>query len=61
MRRRPPISSPPGAIGGGPVRVEGVGRDSIQGDVRFAEVLERMGAQVAFGDGLDRSVRRQDR
>src|SRR6185436_7845 len=24
-----------GAIGGGPVRVEGVGRDSIQGDVRF--------------------------
>ena len=35
-----------GAIGGGPVRVEGVGRDSIQGDVRFAEVLERMGAQV---------------
>jgi 3-phosphoshikimate 1-carboxyvinyltransferase len=37
-----------GAIGGGPVRVEGVGRDSIQGDVRFTEVLERMGAQVAF-------------
>ncbi len=26
-----------GAIGGGPVRVEGVGRDSIQGDVRFTE------------------------
>ncbi|MFL6563294.1 MAG: 3-phosphoshikimate 1-carboxyvinyltransferase, partial [Burkholderiales bacterium] len=24
-----------GAIGGGPVRVEGVGRDSVQGDVRF--------------------------
>jgi 3-phosphoshikimate 1-carboxyvinyltransferase len=37
-----------GALGGGPVRVEGVGRDSIQGDVRFAEVLERMGAQVAL-------------
>jgi 3-phosphoshikimate 1-carboxyvinyltransferase len=37
-----------GAIGGGPVRVEGVGRDSIQGDVRFTEVIERMGAQVAF-------------
>jgi 3-phosphoshikimate 1-carboxyvinyltransferase len=30
------------------VRVEGVGRDSIQGDVRFAEVLERMGARVAL-------------
>ena len=39
-----------GAIGGGPVRVEGVGRDSIQGDVRFTEVLERMGAQVTLGD-----------
>jgi 3-phosphoshikimate 1-carboxyvinyltransferase len=37
-----------GAIGGGPVRVEGVGRDSIQGDVRFTEVLERMGAQVSL-------------
>ncbi len=39
-----------GLYGGGPVRVEGVGRSSIQGDVRFAEVLERMGAQVRFGD-----------
>lgn len=36
-----------GAIGGGPVRVEGVGRDSIQGDVRFADTLEAMGARVA--------------
>jgi 3-phosphoshikimate 1-carboxyvinyltransferase len=39
-----------GAIGGGPVRVEGVGRDSIQGDVRFIEVLEKMGAKVALGE-----------
>jgi 3-phosphoshikimate 1-carboxyvinyltransferase len=39
-----------GAIGGGPVRVEGVGRGSIQGDVRFTEVLERMGASVSLGD-----------
>lgn len=38
-----------GAIGGGPVRVQGVGRDSIQGDVRFAEVLADMGAQVEMG------------
>jgi len=37
-----------GAIGGGPVRVEGVGRGSIQGDVRFTEVLERMGATVSM-------------
>jgi 3-phosphoshikimate 1-carboxyvinyltransferase len=40
-----------GAIGGGPVRVEGVGRDSIQGDVRFTEVLERIGAKISVGDG----------
>ena len=39
-----------GALGG-PVRVEGVGRESIQGDVRFAEVLEAMGANVRMGEG----------
>jgi 3-phosphoshikimate 1-carboxyvinyltransferase len=39
-----------GALGGGPVRIEGVGRSSIQGDVRFVEVLEKMGAQVSLGD-----------
>jgi 3-phosphoshikimate 1-carboxyvinyltransferase len=38
-----------GALGG-PVRVQGVGRNSIQGDVRFAEVLESMGAEVARGE-----------
>ncbi len=39
-----------GAIGAGPVRVEGVGRDSIQGDVRFAEALEAMGARIEWGE-----------
>ena len=39
-----------GAIAGGPVRVEGVGRQSIQGDVRFAEALEQMGATITRGD-----------
>ena len=38
-----------GAIGGGPVRVEGVGQDSIQGDVRFAEALAKMGAVIEMG------------
>jgi len=38
-----------GAIAGGPVRVVGVGRDSIQGDIRFAEVLQTMGARVELG------------
>ncbi|MGH8623181.1 MAG: 3-phosphoshikimate 1-carboxyvinyltransferase [Burkholderiales bacterium] len=39
-----------GLTGGGPVRVEGVGRASVQGDVRFAGTLERMGASIAMGD-----------
>ncbi|MBM3346620.1 MAG: 3-phosphoshikimate 1-carboxyvinyltransferase, partial [Betaproteobacteria bacterium] len=39
-----------GLQGGGPVRVEGVGRTSIQGDVRFVEMLERMGADVSAGE-----------
>ncbi len=39
-----------GAISGGPVRVEGVGRASVQGDVAFAQVLEAMGARVSYGD-----------
>ena len=38
-----------GAIGGGPVRIEGVGRDSIQGDVKFAEALAQMGAIIETG------------
>jgi 3-phosphoshikimate 1-carboxyvinyltransferase len=38
-----------GAIGHGPVRVQGVGRNSTQGDVRFAEALAKMGAEVGFG------------
>ena len=39
-----------GAIGGGPVRVEGVGRDSIQGDVRFVDALQQMGATITMGE-----------
>lgn len=39
-----------GAIGGGPVRVDGVGALSMQGDVAFADVLRSMGAEVTMGD-----------
>jgi 3-phosphoshikimate 1-carboxyvinyltransferase len=39
-----------GAIAGGPVRVEGVGRNSIQGDVTFAQALEVLGAKIVMGD-----------
>ena len=35
-----------GAIGGGPVHVEGIGENSVQGDVRFAEALRNMGAII---------------
>ena len=38
-----------GAIGGGPVRIEGVGSASIQGDVRFADAMALMGAQIEMG------------
>jgi 3-phosphoshikimate 1-carboxyvinyltransferase len=34
------------AITGGEVTVEGLSRDSLQGDVAFVDVLERMGCQV---------------
>jgi 3-phosphoshikimate 1-carboxyvinyltransferase len=37
------------AITGGSVTVEGLGGDSIQGDVAFVEILERMGARVERG------------
>ena len=39
-----------GAIAKGPVRVTGVGRNSIQGDVAFADALNQMGANVMAGD-----------
>ena len=39
-----------GLLGGGPLRVEGVGRASLQGDVRFTEVIEAMGGKVVCGD-----------
>jgi 3-phosphoshikimate 1-carboxyvinyltransferase len=39
-----------GAIGGGPVRVLGVGSESIQGDVAFADALALMGAKISSGE-----------
>jgi 3-phosphoshikimate 1-carboxyvinyltransferase len=37
------------AITGGRVRIEGLGRSSLQGDVAFADVLAEMGAHVEVG------------
>lgn len=39
------------ADGGAPVRIEGVGLDSIQGDIRFVEAAQAMGADVRGGPG----------
>jgi 3-phosphoshikimate 1-carboxyvinyltransferase len=39
-----------GAIKGGTVRVTGVGSSCVQGDIRFAEALEAMGAKVTWGE-----------
>jgi 3-phosphoshikimate 1-carboxyvinyltransferase len=37
------------AHGGAPLRIEGVGLDSIQGDIRFVDAARAMGAQVSGG------------
>jgi len=39
-----------GGIAGGPVRVHGIGKNSIQGDVRFAEALALMGVDIQYGE-----------
>jgi 3-phosphoshikimate 1-carboxyvinyltransferase len=38
------------AIGGGPIRVEGVGKNALQGDVKFADAIAQMGAQISYDD-----------
>jgi len=38
------------AIKGGTIKVTGIGRHSVQGDIRFADVLEKMGAVIDWGD-----------
>ncbi len=38
-----------GLLGGGPVRVEGVGATSLQGDIGFAHFLTRIGGDVQWG------------
>lgn len=38
------------AIKGGTVRVYGVGKNSVQGDIRFADVLAQMGARITYAE-----------
>jgi len=39
-----------GAITGGPVEVYGIGKNSVQGDIQFAQVLADMGADISYFD-----------
>ena len=44
-------AAPAGSHGASAIRIEGVGADSIQGDIRFVEAAQAMGAQVRSGAG----------
>ncbi len=37
------------AIKGGEIKVTGIGKNSIQGDIQFADALEKMGAEIEWG------------
>ncbi len=39
-----------GLIGQGPVQINGIGRDSIQGDIEFARFIEKLGGQIRYED-----------
>jgi len=38
------------AIGGGTIKVTGIGKKSVQGDIQFADALQAMGANIEWGD-----------
>ena len=38
------------AIKGGEIKVTGIGKNSIQGDIQFADALEKMGAEIEWAD-----------
>jgi 3-phosphoshikimate 1-carboxyvinyltransferase len=38
------------AIGGGSIKVTGIGKNSVQGDIQFADALAAMGAKIEWGD-----------
>ena len=38
------------AIKGGEIKVTGIGKNSIQGDIQFAHALEKMGAEIEWGE-----------
>jgi len=50
-----------GAIGGGPVRVEGWAVPACRAMWHFAEALQQMGARIEKGAELDRGARAGER
>lgn len=44
---------------GGEVKVTGIGKHAVQGDIRFADALEAMGANVEWGDDYIKVTRNQ--
>ena len=36
----------------GKVKVKGIGKNSVQGDRKFADILEKMGAKITYGDNF---------
>lgn len=49
-----------GAITGGPVTVEGCGSESVQGDIKFVHMVEKMGATVQWKPNSVTVSRRTD-
>lgn len=47
-----------GAIGGD-IQVDGLGKNSIQGDVRFADAIELMGGKISYGENHIQSKKAQ--
>lgn len=47
------------AIRGGTVKVTGIGRHAVQGDIHFADALEKMGADVDWGDDFIQVTRNE--
>ena len=47
------------AIKGGSVKVTGIGKHAVQGDIHFADALEAMGAEVEWGDDYIMVTRNQ--
>jgi 3-phosphoshikimate 1-carboxyvinyltransferase len=47
------------AIKGGTIKVTGIGKDAVQGDIRFADALEAMGAKVEWASDYIAVTRNQ--